>query len=268
MKKNAFAVTAPCFSLPANRSLRRWSALVGILAAAGLLLGSGAARAEDIKSCPVTITKPGHYNVTQDLVCSASGSAITISADNVTLDLHGHSLLGSPAGIGVYVGAQQNVTVENGSITGFYLDVWFEGASSSQVTGVSATGAGNAGVVLNHGNNNTVSGCVLSQNFYNGVWCGGTANASNTIVNNTTNGNGYAGIVLDVTATQNHVLGNTSDLNGYAGILVAVLASTQNTIQGNTALGNGTDLVDGRGNCSSNTWLDNTFHTSNPSCLQ
>jgi parallel beta-helix repeat protein len=266
MRNSAFVFSAPYFPMPANRRLRRWGALAGVLAA-GLLVGSGPARAEDIKSCPVTITKPGTYSLNQDLFCSTTGNAITISADNVTLNLKGHILLGPQTGFGVYVGAHENVVVENGTISGFWFGVWFVGTGSSQVTGISAMGAGNAGVVLSNSYDNTVSGCVLSQNHFNGLWCGDGGSTANTIANNTANGNGFAGIALDNSATQNTVQGNTADLNGGPGIFAGG-TTTQNTIQGNTALGNGTDLFDGSGNCSSNTWLGNTHHTSNPSCLQ
>lgn len=268
MKNSAFVVAAPRFPLPANRPLHCASVLAGVLAAAGLLLGSGAARADNIKSLPVTITKPGTYNVNQDLVCSAGGNAIMISADNVTLDLKGHVILGPQTGgsftsTGVYVGAQQNVVVENGTITGFSNGVWFQGTSSSQVTGISATGAFNTGVTLISANGNTISGCNLSHNLANGVWSG---NSASTITNNTASGNGFSGISLTNGSTQNMVQGNTTNLNGSFGILIS--QSTQNTLQGNTALGNGTDFLDGNGNCSSNTWLGNTFRIINPSCIQ
>jgi hypothetical protein len=45
-----------------------------------------------ISSVPTTLSKAGLYCLAEDLAHSASGPAITIDADNVTVDLNGHTL--------------------------------------------------------------------------------------------------------------------------------------------------------------------------------
>jgi parallel beta-helix repeat protein len=262
--------------------------LVAALGAGMLLLGMGAAHAENINSCPVTITKPGTYNVNKDLVCNTNGNAITISADNVTLNLKGHILLGPQTGLftstGVSVGAQQNVIVENGTITGFSYGVLLQGSAFSTVSGIAARGNTNIGIYVASGHNNTLSGCNLSRNPQ-GIVCYG---AVGTIANNTANSNGSVGIFVGGTlimvqgntansngsfgiyvafsgATSNTVRGNTVEFNGGAGILVF---GSQNTIESNTALGNyGFDLDDFNLACDSNTWLNNTFVTRSQTCI-
>ena len=66
-----------------------------------------------------TITEPGSYIVTQDFTV-ASGDAITIAADQVTLDLNGHTItLPTGAGTGVFIGSDYDqITIRNGRIFG------------------------------------------------------------------------------------------------------------------------------------------------------
>jgi parallel beta-helix repeat protein len=254
------------------------------LAIGTLWLGMGAAHAENINACPVTITKPGHYNLNKNLVCTTSGNAITIAADNVTLDLKGHFLIGpqtggASTGVGVYVGAQQNVIVANGTITGFNVGVVLEGSTFSRVTGIAARGD-YFGMIVAGGHNNAVSGCDASQSGFFGIY---SYSAVLTITNSTANSN-LAGIADFGTLTT--IQGNTAEFNFNDGIgvhgtqgtiqgniaefnrLGFLVAGTGNTIRGNTALGNsGVDLYDQNGNCDSNTWLNNTFVTRDPICI-
>ncbi|HZP65581.1 MAG TPA: hypothetical protein VFB32_04675 [Rudaea sp.] len=77
---------------------------------------------------PATISAPGSYCLTGDLVSSASGTAaaITIAADNVQLDMNGHSLLGpggGTAGYGIYAIAQRGLRVHDGLLRGFSYGV-------------------------------------------------------------------------------------------------------------------------------------------------
>src|SRR5258706_3828220 len=69
--------------------------------ALGLLLANHAQASTKISSCPYTITGPGAYVVTQDLTCA--GTAITILASKVDLNLGGHTTSISATGDGIYV---------------------------------------------------------------------------------------------------------------------------------------------------------------------
>jgi hypothetical protein len=71
-----------------------------------------------------TISAPGFYVLTDDLTFSpgASSTAITISSNNVTLDMNGKYLIGgnSNANIGIEIPASQNdIIIRNGYITDF-----------------------------------------------------------------------------------------------------------------------------------------------------
>ena len=104
-----------------------------------LLVSSGPARAETtacaaITSVPYTISAPGIYCLTESLsMSSAAGNAITIAADDVVVDLNGHTLDGSGAGTATTAsgiatsGDLKNVTVRNGTVRGFFVGVGLSG---------------------------------------------------------------------------------------------------------------------------------------------
>jgi hypothetical protein len=71
-----------------------------------------------ISSLPLTITNGGSYYLTGSLTGIASASGITISANDVSLDLNGYALIGVPGSLrGIDVpSAQTNVVVANGII--------------------------------------------------------------------------------------------------------------------------------------------------------
>src|SRR2546425_7444941 len=67
---------------------------------------------------PTTITQPGYYILTRDL-SPASGTAITIQSDGVTVDLNGRAINNAPSQGAIAVnGAFQNVTIRNGRLSG------------------------------------------------------------------------------------------------------------------------------------------------------
>ena len=79
-----------------------------------------------IASVPYTITQPGVYYLTRDLTL-ASGSAITVNASNVEVDLAGHTLtLGDTFGIPIAIGSTSgNIRITNGRLLGgqFGVDI-------------------------------------------------------------------------------------------------------------------------------------------------
>ncbi len=113
----------------------------------------------DLGGFPVDITNPGSYRLTGNLqVPDASTSAITITADDVTLDLNGFALLGvttcsgdpvtscTPIGLGSGVfSTAVNVTVKNGTIRGMGND-GIDGFLSVRVTDVVAIENGDHGI--------------------------------------------------------------------------------------------------------------------------
>ena len=74
-----------------------------------------------IATAPFTISASGSYYLTKNLTVTA-GDAITITADNVSLDLNGFAIssTASPAGGTAILlsGGRQNIHIGNGAITG------------------------------------------------------------------------------------------------------------------------------------------------------
>jgi len=96
-----------------------------------------------ITSLPTTISTPGVYCLTGSLTSAqTTGNAITISANDVTLDLSGWTVDGQAAGTGttangIYSTAA-NVTIRNGTVRGFFdgvrLDLGSNGATVRAIT--------------------------------------------------------------------------------------------------------------------------------------
>lgn len=86
---------------------------------------AGAQTCTTISSVPYTVRQSGSYCLSGPLQTSiASGEAISVQADNVTIDLRGFTLEGT-AGIstlarGVYSWNRRGITVRNGTIAGFF----------------------------------------------------------------------------------------------------------------------------------------------------
>jgi parallel beta-helix repeat protein len=250
----------------------RWAAL-------GVLLGLGAAvgPAEAvtlIPNCPYTIMQPGVYVLASDLTCP--GPAITITADNVVLNLNGNTLTSDGGGgAGVLVeGIDANPTleglrVENGTVTGFQDGVYVEDAPGARVARVTARDNSSAGIAVYDSpgariEDNTVTdggddgiqtencdGCRIAGNRANGNGDEGIDFFSNSadgitgarIEGNTASGNGGEGIGLTNNVDGNLVRGNTANGNGEEGIHLSPSSggATGNRLEGNTATGNGTN---------------------------
>lgn len=162
----------------------------------------GAAQAErggvtpdDAPGYPVTLSRPGHYRLSADLIVPAHADGIVITASHVTLDLNGHRVRGpvrcthsavrravtcdwrieaSPRA-GIHAGAASHSVIRNGSVTGF------------------------AGVGIRHGEAALLENLVVSANAGAGIvggGAGGAARAEASVVRHVlVQHNGGSGIV-------------------------------------------------------------------------
>lgn len=72
-----------------------------------------------INSVPMTIVQPGKYTVTRDLVYNGTGDAISIAANNVTIEFANHSLhVADPQATGIFATSIKGVTITNALISG------------------------------------------------------------------------------------------------------------------------------------------------------
>jgi parallel beta-helix repeat protein len=264
-------------------------ALVGVaLALAG---GAGpAGAASPITNCNVTIAQAGAYFLARDLSCPGTG--ITITADDVRLDLNGRTLAGTEGdGTGVLAqGDHDNPTLTGlsvtgpGTVRGFAEGVLLDstrGARGARVTRVTVTGNRFPGILVRASPDARVTGNTAKGNGFFGIFVlnsEGSAVAGNRaagngaaginifdtprarIADNTATGNRWAGIDLASDGVDGSVLrGNTATGNGGPGIRVAE-GATGNTLERNrTRRNDPVDLADG--NACANTWRDNDFRT-------
>src|SRR5689334_14054569 len=76
-----------------------------------------------ISSIPITISQPGSYYLTTNLVGVAGQHGITITGPRVTLDLMGFELRGVPGSLsGIHMNPAQSPHIRNGSIVNWGQD--------------------------------------------------------------------------------------------------------------------------------------------------
>jgi hypothetical protein len=129
-----------------------------------------------ITSLPYTILNSGFYYITGTLTYSGTGNAITVSSDNVTIDLMGFSLTCttvSNSSTGIRLDGRNNVEIRNGTVRGFYTGIYDKYGTGSNfriinVRANDATTAQGVGIYL-AGKNNLVKACTASNNGHIGI---------------------------------------------------------------------------------------------------
>ena len=176
------------------------------------------------------INSPGSYYLTGDR--NASGNGIEVNADNVTIDLMGHSLIGPGSGVnrGIYMNGRTNVEICNGTVRDFGDDGIYEQSYAGRghrLICVRAVSNGDRGInLLSTGN--LVKDCTAASNANIGMY----VYHGSTIIGNTAYDNQSYGIDASGGCT---VSGNTAKENGSDGIY----AGSGSTVTGNTARENG-----------------------------
>jgi hypothetical protein len=116
--------------------------VIGLLVALATLGLAAPAPADPVctavTTLPFLITTQGVYCFTNDLTTNiATGNAIEIRTNNVTLDLNGYKLGGLAGGpatqaIGILAEDRQNITIRNGTIRGFYFGILLKDLGASR----------------------------------------------------------------------------------------------------------------------------------------
>ena len=222
-----------------------------------------------ITSVPYTISVSGAYYLTDSFTCASCGTqAISIAADDVTLDLNGFTLAcsgscASTTGI-LTTSTPKLVNIRNGTVRGFSIGILASPVVSSTFEDLKLYDNDNVGLWI-EGENITVRRCVAQYNnrgvrFFSMPpdHVGGSILEDCSAVLNTTTGfevshrtevrrntavdNGTTGIHIG--GTQNNVHENYA-ANNTTGIY---LASSGNTSYRNAASGNGTNYLAFGGN--------------------
>jgi hypothetical protein len=123
-----------------------------------------------ISSLPFAITASGSYYLTSNLTGVSGQHGITISVDNVSVDLNGFTMTGvAGAKDGIYASAAvKAIRVHNGTVAQWPLEgIALENASASQLDHLRAIG--NHGNALLLGASSTILDCVAMQNLSYGI---------------------------------------------------------------------------------------------------
>jgi len=250
-----------------------------------------------INSCPANVTTAGDYQLTADLGCtitiSASGVSLKLNGHTIAppsgndgIDVTGAGRLnhvgiqgpglikgiGSTV-IGINIGNVDYSQVGLVTIKGFVAGIAVAAGNTQSATFLTIASnvigqSSGIGIFLNN-----CTSCAVFGNDVSGS--GGTSPSTdanpgvgiavqgggggNTVNNNVSNGNVFAGIGIGG-GTGNRVYGNTTNGNGAYGIGVGA-PGTQ--VFSNTSQANGTaDLIDQSATCSGTVWGNNVFQTS------
>jgi parallel beta-helix repeat protein len=232
--------------------------------------GSAALWPEDM---PFNLDHSGSYHLAGDLHLEDPGTnGITISADNVTLDLNGFALIGPGKTVGSDDGVHilgDGVSIVNGTVrewggSGVYAG---SGADNGRYQDLHLVLNGGSGLGAN--DRSTVVGCIATDNGSDGI----SVQYYSLIIDSVSSSNGGDGIwarsgtVSNCVAASNTgngieawtntlVTGNVADYNT-VGIHVT---GSGNRIEGNNATDNdmGIDVDSGGNLIIKNSWADNT----------
>lgn len=195
-----------------------------------------------ISSLPFVISSSGSYYFTKNLqFTAASGSAITINASDVTLDLGGFTLssIAAVAGRGIDIGSNANITVKNGAVAG-NTTVTISGTGHSRVWAITPAGF-DIGIVdfsiACHYQNLVIRGCRTFGLLATG--------GGNTVIDKVSvSTNGSYGISSEFSSISNCVATTNGTLGIYA---------TSGTINSSTATSNGNAGIYAISGCITNT---------------
>jgi parallel beta-helix repeat protein len=248
--------------------MRRLLLIAGLVATAG-----GGAAANDL--CGTTVM--GDLTLDHDLVCSADG--LVVGADGIRIDLNGHVIAGSSAGVGVLVSGHSDVTVANGAIatspsrcessrrpaSSVRHNEFAENAEGIDVR-PAASGTYHQGqcvrahtiraiMLQGSSSDNDVKNNTFTGNRIGVLLFGAT---DSELKDNLISGSSLVGIRFNVIAAGNTIKGNilTSNLAAIDFPITPTGSSIGNELKGNTLSANSCGL---KGPTAGNTFKDNTF---------
>lgn len=224
-----------------------------------LLTGTVAA---DPLSCGQVVTRS---TVLDRNIGPCPNGGIVIGADNITLDLGGHTVSGTSQpgdGVGILMEGRTGVQVRNGTVTEFDAGVAILGGSNNTVTRLRAlrnVGSGETdfgdGIAVDSSPGNLISRNLVQGNGpFSGVGIFGSASIANRVDANAVQGNNVRlpdapnqddGIRLEPGTSRSTVTSNLVEGNGLDGIAL-FFRSTDNVVRRNVVRGNGFVDIDQR----------------------
>jgi parallel beta-helix repeat protein len=252
-----------------------------------------------ITACGCVITKPGSYDVQNDLDASqgltSKGDCIDIKARNVTLDGEFEDITGTGTGVGIRIlNGAAFATVSEFIVLDWGIGIE-DDANNAAISDFASAENANAALILKGAKNSVVSGaeelgetvsgpCVILKNASNNtvIEAGVTDctdgvdlvhSSKNTLAGLDVFGNAGNGIFLDPGSSNNALsfnrVGGFSDEldeNGGNGIEIGKGSKRNKIIFNEVNTNDGTDLQDDNPDCDHDTWSSNCFDTGSPAC--
>ena len=207
---------------------------------------------------PVTITEPGSYVVTRNIVGTSSNPVVRIASSNVQVDLGGFTFRTGGYGAGVIAENVESIVVENGNIIqeqgengiGFYSVRHF---SIRHLVVTKTDFSAGGGILLSNCENGTVEYNTVGGAFEGPLWISGSRNviARHNVLSNT---DCEAGVYLGgdaLTLADNlldacssiHVSGSgnkivNNDVRSHSWYPAITVNGSRNRIEGNTLVDN------------------------------
>jgi parallel beta-helix repeat protein len=201
------------------------------------------------------------FVLANDMTCTTD--AFVINADNVTLDLGGHTITGPGMGpqtwpqpqldsVGVRTGGHTNVTIRNGRISQFSTGIYFVDMERSRIEDVTSE-RNRYGFYLHASKGNAIRRSTVVANIYGLHLQDANDNLieGNNLIRQTYNSPGGFGIYL-YRSTGNRIIENTIENNVNWGIWFS--DAKGNTIFHNNVAGNSPQVSDN--NPDANQWFD------------
>jgi hypothetical protein len=204
-----------------------------------------------ISSLPFAISESGSYYLTGNL--RTRGNGITVTANDVTIDLMGYAITGGN-GNGIDIFGCINVEIRNGTIRKFALQGIHENYVSGRghrIIGIRVIENGGRGVELN-GRGHLLKECTAVGNGKEGFY----VSTGSVVCNNTATDNGDNGITC---YQGNTVVNNAAYYNGDWGILLHTGFLDGNSAENNNTNDSGSNEI----HCSTSCTYG-TNHTYTP----
>jgi parallel beta-helix repeat protein len=238
--------------------LRRSVVVAAALLVAGAVSGVSASGAfASNVSCGQTITQS--TTLDSDLL-GCQGDGIVIGADNITLDLGGHTISGNNFNYGVYNDGHTGVVIENGTVRTFYNGVGLDEANGNVVQNVtgesnsaaaisvyesngnvieSNTSAGsNFGIVVTEGEGNVISDNSITRGVGAGIYLL-QLSSENVVDRNYVRGMFFGALLFD--SDNNEFTRNSFIENGSGATLLGADGADGNVFERNVSLLNSGD---------------------------
>ena len=183
-----------------------------------------------ISSLPYTISASGSYYITGDLTGVTGQHGLTIEANDVTIDLMGHSLIGPDPNNGtengIYMNGRSNIEIRNGTVCNFLHGIYEDDAENSnihRIIDIRAISNMACGIYLS-GCGNLVKNCTAAYNLQRGI----SASLGSTLIGNTACFNLLHGIYVPGQCLLNNNTAYSNNLSdgGYLNISADELTNT------------------------------------------